>query len=100
MTPGFVARHPTYCAERRGRLIGFYAIGGRGAVRELAHLWVHPRGIGSGIGRLLLEHLRDRLRALRVTELRIAADPNAVSPFAKPNMSRGPLLFGRIARSG
>jgi GNAT superfamily N-acetyltransferase len=77
VTPGFVRRHPTWCAVRGGRVVGFWAVSGRGATRELEHMWVDPRHIGAGIGRALLAHCEDRLRRMAVTRLEIASDPNA-----------------------
>src|SRR5262249_1711338 len=77
VTPAFIARQPVYCALRGRTRIGFYAISGTHAARELEHLWVHPRSIGIGIGRMLFAHLIERLRAMRVTRLRVASDPNA-----------------------
>jgi GNAT superfamily N-acetyltransferase len=77
VTPGFIARHPVYCAMRGSRAVGFYALSGTGAQRELEHMWVSPRHIGTGVGRALFTHLVERLGALGVTRLRVASDPNA-----------------------
>ena len=77
LRPGFVARQPAYCAVERSRPVAFYALSGRGRCRELEHMWVHPRRIGSGVGTLLFAHLINRLRLMGVTRLRIASDPNA-----------------------
>ena len=77
LRPGFVARQPAYCAVERSRPVAFYALSGRGRCRELEHMWVHPRRIGSGVGTLLFAHLINRLRIMGVTHLRIASDPNA-----------------------
>lgn len=77
ITPGFIARQPVYCAVRGRQVMGFYAISGTRRVRELEHMWVRPRHIGTGVGRLLFAHLLDRLRAMRVTQLEVASDPNA-----------------------
>ncbi len=77
ITPEFVADHPVYCAVQRSRIVGFYALSGQHATRELEHMWVDPRHIGSGVGRALFSHLRGHLRRARVTRLTIASDPNA-----------------------
>jgi GNAT superfamily N-acetyltransferase len=58
-------------------VLGFYALSGTGSVRELEHMWVRPRHIGSGVGRVLFGHLLGRLRAMRVTRLTVASDPHA-----------------------
>ena len=77
VTPGFIARHPVYCAVHRGKAVGFYAISGTGSARELEHMWVHPRYIGAGVGRALFAHLLRRLRTMKVRRLDVASDPNA-----------------------
>jgi GNAT superfamily N-acetyltransferase len=77
VTPEFVRRHPVSCAARGASLVGFYALAGTGAMRELEHLWVLPAHIGRGLGTRLLRHAVAALRADGAHALRIAADPNA-----------------------
>ena len=77
VTPGFIDRHPVYHAVHRGQAVGFYAISGTGRVRELEHMWVHPRHMGAGVGRALFAHLVQRLHAMGVRRLDVASDPNA-----------------------
>ena len=77
VTPGFVARHPVWCAIRGASMLGFYALSGVGPVRELEHLWVLPAHIGRGVGARLLDHAVVTLRAEGARVLRIAADPHA-----------------------
>jgi GNAT superfamily N-acetyltransferase len=43
----------------------------------LEDLFVEPDAIGTGVGRLLIEHVRARARAEGMTSLSIDADPNA-----------------------
>ncbi len=112
VTPGFVRRHPTWCAVRGGRVVGFWAVSGRGTTRELEHMWVDPRRIGGGIGRALLAHCEDRLRRMGVTRLDIASDPNAEGFYrrlgarrvgevpARPEGRTLPLLTLAIQRFG
>jgi GNAT superfamily N-acetyltransferase len=77
VTPEFVAGHPVYCAVRRSRIVGFYALSERRTTWELDHMWVDPKHIATGVGRALFTHLLGRLRRAGVTRLRIASDPNA-----------------------
>ena len=77
VTPGFIERHPVYRAVHRGKAVGFYAISGTGDARELEHMWVHPKYIGTGVGRALFGHLLRRLRTMEVRRLDVASDPNA-----------------------
>lgn len=77
VTPGFVARHAVCCAIRGASMLGFYALSGAGATRELEHLWVLPAHIGRGVGARLLDHAVVTLRAEGARVLRIASDPHA-----------------------
>jgi GNAT superfamily N-acetyltransferase len=83
ITPRFVADHPVYCAIQRARVVGFYALSGMRATRDLEHMWVDPKHIGSGVGRLLFSHLLGHLRRERVSRLVIASDPNAESFYRR-----------------
>ena len=93
VTPGFVERYTVYCAVEGARIVGFYALSGRGAVPELEHMWVVPRRIGAGLGRQLLAHALMTLRADGARSLRIASDPYAVGFY----MKAGARLVGEIA---
>ena len=77
VAPAFIVRHPVYCAVHGRTVVGFYAVSGAGDVRELEHLWVRPRHIGAGVGRMLFAHLLERLAAMHVRRLLVASDPNA-----------------------
>ena len=83
VTPGFVERSPVYCAVEGDRIIGFYALIGRGPMRELEHMWVLPERIGSGVGRGLLSHARATAAADGARTLAIASDPYAVSFYRR-----------------
>lgn len=58
-------------------MLGFYALSGAGATRELEHLWVLPAHIGRGVGARLLDHAAVTLRAEGARVLGIASDPHA-----------------------
>jgi len=77
VTPEVIEREPVYCAIRERKIAGFYALSCTGKTCEIEHMWVDPRHIGTGIGHLLFAHLLKRLRAMKVTRLEIASDPNA-----------------------
>jgi len=77
LTPPFVERHPVYCAVAGASVLGFYALSGAGATRELEHFWVAPEQIGRGVGARMFEHAVATLRADSARVLRIASDPYA-----------------------
>jgi GNAT superfamily N-acetyltransferase len=65
------------CAVRDSSVVAFYALSGERASRELEHMWVEPKLIGAGVGRLLFTHLLRHLRRAGALRLTIASDPNA-----------------------
>lgn len=97
VTPEFVAGHPVYCATHEGAIVGFYAVSGGNAIRELEHLWIHPECIGAGVGRLLFSHLLGHLRRKGVARLMIASDPNAEGFYRRLGARRVGMVASRPA---
>ncbi len=77
ISPEFVRRNEAYAAVVEGKLVGFYALVGKGCEIELEHLWVLPDFIGTGIGRALFDHAVRRAAALGAEVVGIESDPNA-----------------------
>jgi N-acetylglutamate synthase-like GNAT family acetyltransferase len=110
VTPEAIESEPVYCAIRERKIAGFYALSCTGKTCEIEHMWVDPRCIGTGIGRRLFAHLLKRLRAMKVTRLKIASDPNAAGFYLRmgarrvgcvaslPSGRSIPLLVMRVAR--
>jgi ribosomal protein S18 acetylase RimI-like enzyme len=88
LTPGFVERHPVWCAVRGAAGLGFYALSGAGTTRELEHLWVPPARVGRGVGARLLRHAVAALGADGARALRIASDPDAVGFYIRMGARR------------
>jgi GNAT superfamily N-acetyltransferase len=55
---------------------------------ELVWFFVHPRSIGTGIGKILWEHLLELIRNLEINEFMIKSDPNAESFYIKHGATR------------
>jgi GNAT superfamily N-acetyltransferase len=93
---------------RGGHVLGFGALSGAGAVRELEHFWVLPAHMGRGVGARLFADAVAALRADGARQLRIASDPFAVGFYRQigarlvgevPSTPRGrtlPLLVYQI----
>jgi len=77
VTADFVANNLVYCATLGETIIGFCAVSGKGAIRELEHMWVLPEHMRTGMGTKLLRSALDVIRAEGAATLRIASDPNA-----------------------
>jgi len=52
-------------------------LGGGSPAAELEHMWIRPEHMGTGVGRALFVHARERAADLKVPVLEISADPNA-----------------------
>ena len=63
--------------DAEGRLLGFVAMSAAQPRWEVEHLWVHPRAMGQGIGRLLLRYALREAHAAGAIGLAIDADPHA-----------------------
>ena len=86
-----LASQPAFVAEDGG-VIGFCSLHLAGGGRELDNLWVLPRRMGRGCGRLLLEHAARTARALGVAWIRIDADPHAAAFYVKC----GAVIIGEV----
>ncbi|MEV5947590.1 GNAT family N-acetyltransferase [Streptomyces sp. NPDC051993] len=75
-----VTRRRAMVADRDGHILGFTTLEEEPPTGVLGMMFVDPRAIGQGIGRLLFEHTIAAGRDLGFTQLTIDADPNA-EPF-------------------
>jgi GNAT superfamily N-acetyltransferase len=78
--PQDVVSNPTFVMQDEDTLVGFYMLWTDGRLWELEHLWVTPHAMRKGIGRSLLNHANNLVRAGGGHSLHIDADPNA-EPF-------------------
>ena len=69
----------TFCmCTTGGSIVGFHALLQLTAdTVELEALFVEPQYIGSGFGRILIEHAKDHARQLGASSLVIQGDPHA-----------------------
>ena len=66
--------------EAKAGIIGFYALRRLSSRKmDLEALFVEPRYIGKGWGRLLIEHAKQTAADLGATQLSIQGDPNAAA---------------------
>ncbi|MFG2965782.1 GNAT family N-acetyltransferase [Streptomyces sp. NPDC048288] len=82
----------TTVAERAGGIVGFTTLEGDPPQGVLGMMFVDPRAIGRGIGRLLFTHAVETAQALGFTRFTIDADPNA-EPFYE---AMGGVPVGRV----
>lgn len=77
ITPEFINANEVFVAVNDGRIIGCCALVLSESLSELEHMWILPEFIGTGLGRRLFMHARDRAASLSLGELELSADPNA-----------------------
>ena len=77
VTPEFIASQPVFCAMLDGEIAAFYALLRQGKSFELEHMWVDPKHMGAGVGRLLFDHAVRTARSMGGSILRIVSDPHA-----------------------
>ena len=81
--PEDIERHEVWVLESTsGRPIGYHRVI-PGDPAELEDLWVEPSSIGSGAGRILLEHAVEVARSGGASALDVDSDPNAVGFYER-----------------
>lgn len=88
ITPEFIARNEMYVALSDDEILGCCAIAFDESVAELEHMWIRPEHIGTGVGRALFLHLKERAANLKVPVLEISADPNAEGFYKRMGATR------------
>ncbi|MER5476041.1 GNAT family N-acetyltransferase [Streptomyces sp. NPDC002734] len=94
VTADYVARHRVHVAVgTTGRLVGFYALVLEPPELDLA--FVEDDAQGTGVGRLLVEHMLGEAREAGLTEVRVVAHPPAEAFYRRLGATR----VGTIAPS-
>jgi len=88
-----IASCPTHVAEIDGEIAGFCQLIDSARPAVVEHLWVHPRHMGRGIGRALLDACLRELAAAGGDALDIDSDPHAEGFY----LACGAVRVGEIA---
>jgi GNAT superfamily N-acetyltransferase len=83
-----VARRHFVVADVGGRVAGFYSVDGQPPVGELAHMWVRPGEIGTGLGRIMWQDAMTAAAAAGFRYLKIEAEPNAEGFYRRMGAER------------
>jgi GNAT superfamily N-acetyltransferase len=83
VTPASVDAGLVQVAEIGGEIVGLAEIGREEGIWHLEKLFVEPRLIGKGIGRVLMEWAVDEARSRGAAELVIEADPQAAEFYRR-----------------
>ena len=88
ITPEFIADNEVFVAIVNDSIAGCCALVVTGALAEIEHMWIKPEHMGSGVGRALFEHARERARELQLPMLELSADPNAEGFYERMGAKR------------
>jgi len=77
ITPEFISDNEVYVAVADKEIVGCCALASGNSPAELEHMWIKPEHIGTGVGRALFLHLKERAVHLGLPALEISSDPNA-----------------------
>jgi len=88
IAPDFIANNEVFVAIVRDEIAGCCALVVNDSPAEIEHMWIKPEHIGSGVGRALFDHVRDRANNLHLPALELSADPNAEGFYAHMGAAR------------
>ena len=88
ITPEFIAKHEMYVAMIDEAVVGCCALVFSEALAELEHMWIRPQHMGTGCGRALFRHAKERAANLGIPVLEISADPNAEGFYERMGAER------------
>jgi GNAT superfamily N-acetyltransferase len=88
ITPEFISQNEMFVALREEAVVGCCAIVLSESGAELEHMWILPQHIGTGVGRALFLHVKERAANLKVPVLEISADPNAEGFYQRMGATR------------
>ena len=88
ITPEFINDNEMYVAMNGDEIAGCCAIAFSESLAELEHMWVRPEHMGTGVGRALFLHVKERAADLKIPALELSADPNAEGFYERMGATR------------
>jgi len=79
----FIDRNKVIIADHEDVTVGFAALSFTETFAELEHLWILPKYMKNGIGKLLFKSMIEYCKGKDVNEIRIISDPNALNFYQK-----------------
>jgi N-acetylglutamate synthase-like GNAT family acetyltransferase len=88
ITPEFINDNEMYVAMNGAEIVGCCAIAFNESLAELEHMWIRPEQMGTGVGRALFLHVKERASNLKIPALELSADPNAEGFYERMGATR------------
>ena len=73
----YLIENTAYIISMNEEIVGYYSFLARPEIIELNNLFVHPKFIGKGFGKLLLNHFIKSAKELNASSILVYSDPNA-----------------------
>ncbi len=83
VTEEFITTNPTFVLEEDNNLVGFYGISINNKETALEYLYVKPKEIGKGYGKLLWSHMISTCESLGIETIDIVTSPQAKDFYIK-----------------
>lgn len=83
VTEEFINNNPTFIIEKDEDIIGFYGLLIGKSETSLEYLFIEPRCIGKGYGKLLWNHMVENCKNLAIKEFVIVTSPQAKEFYTK-----------------
>ena len=88
----YIQNWPVVVIEKNNDVLGFYSLKEISNEKRLDNLWIEPRCVRSGLGRVLFENAVDRAKELNWSYFRLAGEPDAIPFYEK----MGAELIGKV----
>jgi GNAT superfamily N-acetyltransferase len=79
----FISNNPTFVIEKYDNIVGFYSILVEKDKTSLEHLFIEPKHIGKGYGKLLWNHIIEKCKTTAIKEFEIVTSPEAKEFYTK-----------------
>jgi N-acetylglutamate synthase-like GNAT family acetyltransferase len=88
ITPQCIEENEMFVAVAGEEIVGCCALVVDDSNAEIEHMWIQPQHMGSGVGRALFLHAKERAEDLNLTSLELSADPNAEGFYQRMGATR------------
>lgn len=97
ITPEFITQNEVFVAVVDEQVAGCCALVLTDSLAEIEHMWMRPEHMGTGIGRALFTHAKQRAEERGARVLELSADPNAEGFYAHMGAKRIGEIAGGMA---
>jgi GNAT superfamily N-acetyltransferase len=79
----YIENWPVVLIEKNQEILGFYSLKEIKSENRLDNLWIDPKYINQGFGKILFQHACDTAKSLGWAQFRLAGEPDAVKFYEK-----------------